>query len=325
MFLQKLPLLVILGPTATGKTNLALDLAKKFNGELVACDSRQVYQNLDIGTGKYPGTGKLPKQKLEVVKGQGWWEVAGVKIWMYDVISLKKQYTVADYVKDAGKIIKDIQNRHKLPILVGGTGLYIKALLEGLSSLNTPLNKKLRNKLINLSLRQLQKKLKKIAYDKWNIMNNSDRNNPRRLIRAIELVTMGSDKQNNNHQEQNFKILKIGLNASREILYQKINKRVYKWIKEGIIDEVKDLLKSGVGKKRFASIGLQYGVILEYIKGDLPYDECLEKMQTKVRQYAKRQITWFKKENDAFWFDIMDQDYLTKIEKIISKWYHGPR
>ena len=145
-------LLVILGPTATGKTDLALQLAGKFQGELVACDSRQVYKGLDIGTGKEP------REKGKVVKGKGFWEIDRAKIRMYDVADPKVQYTVADYVKEAAKAVEDISSRAKLPIIVGGTGFYLKALLLGLSNLSVPVDLKLRKQLEKLSVGELQEK-----------------------------------------------------------------------------------------------------------------------------------------------------------------------
>lgn len=310
-------LLVLLGPTSTGKTDLALYLAKKFNGEIVACDSRQVYKSLDIGTGKYSSV------QFKVKIGKGYWELDGIRIWMYDVVSLKKQYTVASFVKDAREVLKDINRRGKLPILVGGTGLYIKALVEGLSSLQIPLDKRLREKLLKLNLRQLQNKIKKISPKKWSLMNNSDQNNPRRLIRAIEIAIakpVETNKDNVNFSEIN--VLKVGLNAPREILYEKINKRVFKWLEEGIIDEVKKLRKLGVSSKRFKKLGLEYGIIVDFLDGKISETQMIEKMQIKVRQYARRQITWFKKDENIFWFDILDKKYPSKVENFITKWYH---
>lgn len=249
----------------------------------------------------------------------------GISIHMYDLVSPKRQYSVVDYVKDADRVIKDIVRRGKLPILVGGTGLYEKAIVNGLSSLAIPVDKKLRNKLIKLSKEQLQRKLEKIDQKKWAGMNNSDKNNPRRLVRAIELV-ISTHRENPLTYPTDvgliFDVLKIGLIASKDILYEKINKQVYKWIEEGIIDEIKNLIKHGVFKKRIQQIGLQYAVILEYLDNEISKEELIEKMQTKVRQYAKRQITWFKKEKNILWFDITRRDYLNKVEKLISAWYH---
>ena len=291
---------------------------------MIACDSRQVYVGLDIGTGKYPNL-NIKYQKSKIKKRKGYWVIDGILIHMYDLVSPKRQYTVADYVKDTEGVIRDIVKRGKLPILVGGTGLYERAIVDGLSSLKIPADKKLRNKLIKLSREQLQRKLEKIDQEKWEGMNNSDKNNQRRLIRAIELA-ISTHKGGLSTYPTDVgliqDVLKVGLTASRDILFENINQRVYKWIEKGIIDETKNLIKSGVSKKRIQQIGLQYAVILEYLDNKISKGELMEKMQTKVTQYAKRQITWFKKEENIVWFDITSKDYFDKVEKLISAWYH---
>ena len=326
-------LLVILGPTVTGKTDLAIFLAKKFNGELVACDSRQVYVGLDIGTGKLP-SGRWKVEDGRWKKNRGFWEIddlpagrQGIKVWLYDAVSLKKQYTVVDYIKNAQKVIGEIKNRNKLPIIVGGTGLYLRAILEGLPNLGIPVNKKIRTMLEKLTVDELQKKLQNLSIEKLNELNSSDRFNPRRLVRAIELEVGKEywvDKGNLGNQGiiKNFNVLKIGLTAPREILYRKINKRVDKWIEEGIIEEVKNLRKLGVNKKRFKQLGMEYSVIIDYLDGKINFEQMREKMKMKVRQYAKRQITWFKKEKDVLWFNIIGKDFAAKVEKEVSGWYY---
>lgn len=310
-------ILVILGSTATGKTDLAIKLAKKFNGEIISCDSRQVYKGLDIGTGKLPGG------KVQVIKYAGWWEIDGIKVWMYDVADLKQQYTVADYVKDAEKKINEILKKGKLPVVVGGTGLYLKALLYGMSNLEIPVDKKLREQLNELNLEQLQKKLQELNKEGWNKLNISDRQNPRRLIRHTELYLMRQQNKSQKieHKNQNYDILKIGLKVPREILYEKINDRAVDWIKYGIVDEVKKIISREIAKKRIKDLGLEYAVILEFLEKKISPGQMLEKMQNKVRQYAKRQITWFQKEKDIFWFDITNENFTIELEKTVRKWY----
>lgn len=338
MIKRKVQLLVILGPTATSKTDIALFLAKKFKGELIACDSRQVYRGLDIGTGKYPNKNskcstsrtasrnEIRNSKLK--KQNGYWEIDGVKIWMYDVVNIEKQYSVADYVKDVDRVIGEIRKREKLPIIVGGTGLYLKALLYGLSNLAIPVDKNLRKKLQKLSKEDLQERLTKLSPKRWNSLNESDRENPRRLIRAIELETSPrrSPYSHLPGDTTAYDVLKIGLKAPRDVLYKKINKRVYQWMDDGIIEEVKSLQKLGVSKKRFKDLGLEYAVVIDYLDGKINIDEMIEKMQTKVRQYAIRQLTWFKNPSTSSgyinWFDVTGKDYQDKVEKLISAWYH---
>lgn len=339
-------LLIILGPTATGKTDLALQLAKKLNGELVSCDSRQVYKGLDIGTGKLPSIDvSYQSSAIRPKRRKGFWEIDGIKIWMYDVVDFREQYNVADYVKDANKVINNISNRKKLPILVGGTGLYLKALLEGLPNLAIPPDKNLRKKLEKLSKKKLQEKLQKIAPDRWENLNESDRENPRRLIRAIEIVikiktTKTKNKVDKNLTIVNFlsnNILKIGLTAPRQILYRRIDERVVDRINQGMIEEVKKLHKSGLTFERMRQLGLEYRVLVGYLEGEIISKEDLVKiLQSKIHGFARRQMTWFKKDLPAgplrreasrqdkniYWFDISKKYYYHNVEKAVAKWYY---
>lgn len=310
-------LLVILGPTATGKTDLALYLAKRFNGELISCDSRQVYTGLDIGTGKLP-------TDLRIKKGNGWWEIDGIKVWMYDVANPSIQYTVADYVKDARRIVEDIKGRGKLPITVGGTGLYLRTLLYGLSNLSVPLDKKLRQQLEKLSISQLQEKLKEISPQRWDRLNYSDKQNPRRLIRAIELGVskVGKSDLGNWGLSKEFNILKIGLTASRDILYQRADKRVVSRIKAGMIEESKVLNKEGLSLKRMRQLGLEYGILADFLEGKIKNRKELTRiLQGKIHGFIRRQLTWFKKERDVSWFDITRKGSHSEVEKLVAIWY----
>ncbi len=317
-------LFVILGPTSTGKTDMALNLAKKFNGELVSCDSRQVYKGLDIGTGK------MPARYVKVKKDERSWEMDGIKVWMYDVVSPKIQYTVADYVKDASGVIRDIQESGKLPIIVGGTGLYLKALLDGLPNLSVPIDQKLRKGLEHLNLNQLQKKLKEISSKRWGIMNNSDQQNPRRLIRAIELE-LGKENREVERRlgtqglTKEFNILKIGLTAKREILYRRSDERVLNRIKLGMIEEAERLKSDGLSFKRMKQLGLEYGVLADFLDGKIKtQEEFAKNLQIKIHGYIKRQSTWFKKEKAVIWFDINKKSLVDEVEKLVGKWYHHP-
>lgn len=320
-------ILVILGPTATGKTDLGLNLAQKFNGELVACDSRQVYEGLNIGTGKEPGKkdSRLKINDLRIKKEKGYWEINDVKIWMYDMADPKTQYTVVDYVKDAWKVIEDIWQRGKLPIIVGGTGLYLKALLEGLPNLNIPINPKLREELANLSKEKLQQKLQELSFEKWESLNESDRQNPRRLLRSIELHSMNpyTDKcKELNVSCHKHNVLKIGLTAQREILNQRIDLRVIFRINQGMIEETKKLHQQGLSFLRMRQLGLEYGNLADLLEGKVTKVEFIKKLQTKIHQYAKRQLTWFKKEKNINWFDITKPELALKVAKLINSWYY---
>lgn len=312
-------ILVILGPTATGKTDVALSLAKKLDGELVSADSRQVYKGLDIGTGKMPG------QDLVFKKYDLRWEIDGVNVWMYDVVDPKEQFTVKDYVSQAGKIIDDIVKRGKLPIIVGGTGLYIKALLEGLSNLEIPVDEKLRGELQKLTLIKLQEKLKSLSPTKWENLNNSERNNKRRLLRSIELIYMNPYRdttQNSKVKTQKYDKLKIGLTAPREVLNKRIDLRLISRINQGLVKEGKSLLEQGVSLKRMKELGLEYGMLAMLLKGEISVNQFTDQLSVKIHQYAKRQMTWFKKEKDVFWFDITKLNTTFEVEKLVNTWYY---
>lgn len=299
--------LVILGPTATGKTDLAIFLGRKFNGELISADSRQVYKGLDIGTGKYPSGKKIKK-------GNGFWKVDDVKIWLYDVASPKRQYTVAHYAKNANKVIEEILQKGKLPILIGGSGLYIKAVVDGLSNLDIPVDQKLRKNLEKLNLNKLQEELKTASLEKWQKMNYSDRQNSRRLVRAIELARSTGYSSS----MQKYQALKIGLTAPREILYQRADGRVISRIDQGMINEAE---KAGISLKRMKQLGLEYGVLATFLDGQIGKEQLIQTMQGKIHGFIRRQITWFKKDKNIHWFDIEKQDLCVKVEKLISGWY----
>lgn len=317
-------ILVILGPTATKKTDLALQLAKKFNGELVSADSRQVYKGLDIGTGKIPTDLRFKNDDLRIKKDKGWWEVNGIRIWMYDVVSPKKQYNVASFVKDAEKVIEKIRKKGKLPIVVGGTGLYLKALIDGLFNLAIPQDLNLRNRLKRLSVTKLQRQLQKLSPAHWQQLNISDRQNPRRLSRSIELIKMypyiDNKKKIISLSEKN-DILKIGLTAPRLILYQKVNNRVTLRIREGMVEEAKKMHEVGLSFKRMKQLGLEYGVMADYLQGKIKTDELISRMQGKIHGFVRRQLTWFKKEKNVNWFDITNKNYPIQVEILVTKWY----
>lgn len=313
-------LLVILGSTATGKTDLALSLAKKYNGELISCDSRQVYKGLDIGTGKLPG------KEVKVKKDDGFWEMDGVKVWMYDVADPKGQYTVYDYEKLSRKIIDDIIKRGKLPIIVGGTGLYLKALLEGLPNLRIPVDEKLRGELEKLSLEEVQKRLKSLSPAAFDKLTESDKKNPRRLLRSIELISMYGyvqTHQKSKVKSQKYDTLKIGLTAPRQVLNDKINLRVLSRLNQGMVEEARELNKNGLSFERMKSLGLEYGELAKFLGREISREEFIKTLQTKIHQYAKRQMIWFKKVKNIFWFDITSTNYQQEVEKNVYFWYHA--
>jgi len=271
---MKNKLLVICGPTAIGKTALAATLAKKFNGELISADSRQVYRGMDIVTGK---------------------DRPGVPVWLYDVVNPDEEFSVSHWVKLASHAIADIQKRNKLPIVVGGTGLYIHALLKPFDTINIPPDSILRAQLSTFSKEQLQEKLKVIAPNIWKELNISDRNNPRRLIRKIEIKESKIDV---NKQQNLFDYLMIGLTASLSKLDQRIDKRFAKRVQQGMNEEINILIKK--------------------YKSDLP---SMSAIGLNEHAYARRQMTWFKKQPDIRWFDITKPELESDVTAEVSTWY----
>ncbi len=294
--------IVVTGQTATGKTNLAIKLAGKHNGELVSCDSRQIYKHLDIITGK-----DITKNNFKLVKkidkfDIGYYQVS-TKLWLYDIVNPKQYFSSFDYVQCANIVIKNILKRGKTPIIIGGTGLYLKHLLFGFDNTVMP-NWKLRKKLENKSVCELQIILKQLDNGTLKQLNNSDINNPRRLIRKIELLSSP------HHQKQpviknNIKSYKIiGLKYKRKVdLIKVIRSRVEKRLKQGAIDEVKELLagykETDPGLK---TIGCQQ--IIQYLRGNLTIDEAVEQWINKEVQYAKRQLTYINKYFQPEWKEI---------------------
>jgi tRNA dimethylallyltransferase len=296
-------LLVICGPTATGKTSLGIYLANKFNGEIVSADSRQVYKNMDIGTGKAWG--------------------GNIKIWGYDLVSPKDDFSVSKYLKFAQKTILDIERRGKLPILVGGTGLYIKGVVDGIPTINIPQNKKLRKNLEKMDSVQLYEHLSQIDSVRAGSMNSSDKKNPRRLVRAIEVAMWtldNSDKSLSQHKE-NLDALFIGLTTSPEFLEERINKRVDERIDKGFEEEVKKLIDSGVDWDDQSMMSLGYRQWRDFAGGAVDKEAALSEWKKEERKYAKRQMVWWKRDGRIKWFDIKEPEYQKKVEKLVKKWY----
>lgn len=310
---------VILGPTATGKTDLGLVLAGRLNGEIIACDSRQVYRFLDIGTGKEPfGSYSIEKHHL-------YWKVKDIKIWMYDVVDPSQRYTVKAYTLQVKKIIQKISATKKLPIIVGGTGLYLRSLTDGLSNLSIPVDLKLRAELESLNLLALQEKLKQLSISKWQNLNDSDKKNKLRLLRSIELISMNPyiGKEIFGPILKEFDVIKIGLTAPRPEIRQRINKRLDLWFEQGFIDEGIRLVNTGVSFLRMRELGLEYSLLADYFQGSIDYQTLVEKLRTKNLQYAKRQMTWFKKEPDVNWFDVTTLNWMDQVENTLISWYHS--
>lgn len=311
-------LIVILGPTATGKTRLAVELARKYNGEIISADSRQVYRGMDIGTGKdLAEYGSFAKKRLgkatRASRGnsgrasQASREPQGVKYHLIDIISPKTQFNVAKYQKLAYKAIAEAQKTDKLPFLVGGTGLYIDSVIQGFRLPQKIVDiKKIRAKLDKLSLPQLLAKLKKIDLETFKII---DKRNRRRVQRALEIY-FETGKKKSDQQEMlkpDLDILILGVKFPLEEIYRKIDRRLEARIKEGMIKEIKKLRRQGVSWKRLDEFGLEYRYVSRYLRGLLSYKEMLEQLKLAIHHFAKRQLTWFKRNDGIIWIESMKE------------------
>jgi len=317
-------LLVICGPTATGKTSLAISIARKFNGEIISADSRQVFKGLNIGTGKdLPKDAKL---KFLWIKKFGYYEVGGIKIWGYDLADPRHSFSVSQYLKFADRVIDDIVKRGKLPIVVGGTGLYIKGVIDGIPTAEIPKNNRLRKSLNDKTASQLFEMLAQMDAIKAGAMNTSDKKNPRRLIRAIEIATWvvshKSDGQKSKKEKTDINVLQIGLMANESYLNDKIEQRVSERFKERLKDEIAGLLKNHVdwGMQSMSSMG--YGQWKDFFEGKKSEKDVIAIWENEEKKYVKRQMIWFKKDKRIEWFNITDPNYPENVEKIVKKWHN---
>ena len=289
---MKPKVIVIVGPTASGKTALSIELAKQINGEIVSCDSMQIYKDMNIGSAK---------PSLE--------EMQGIKHYMIDIVEPDKRFSVAEYKKQAEQAIEEILSKGKMPIVIGGTGLYADSLIYGIEYPEIEFDKNYRNELENLAnskegLSNLYEKAKEIDSKAIEKISPNDK---KRILRILEIYhSTGKTKteleaeSRKNEVKYDYRVFVI--NMDRQILYNRINKRVEIMIENGLIEEVKNLLDK---YKEFptAMQGLGYKEVVEYLNGYLTKDEMIEKIKQETRRYAKRQLTWFKKNKNTIWID----------------------
>jgi tRNA dimethylallyltransferase len=297
---KKQKLIVILGPTASGKTDLGIYLAKKYNGEIISADSRLVYKNLNIGTAK-PEKDNLNKEYL----------VKGIPHYMIDICPLGKTYNAALFKKKAVKYIKDINKRNKVAFLVGGTGLYIDAIAKNIDFPEIIPDKKLRQELEKKSTESLFEEYKKIDRSG---ADKIDKNNRRRLIRAIEVCKLSKKSfwENRELKEPIFDILKLGIKIEKEDLLERINKRINKMFKQGLQTEATSLLHKYGNIPPLRTIGYQEWIGKEK-PSKLEIESIKERIVINTNKFAKRQMTWFKRDHDIKWIkDKKEADKLVK-------------
>lgn len=296
--MKKTPVILIAGPTGTGKTEYSVKLAKKLNTEIISCDSMQIYKHMDIGTAKIKEN-----------------EMQGIVHHMINIAEPTQNYNVCNYVHDSKIIIDTISEHNKIPLIVGGTGLYANSLLNGINffeSAPTDL--------------QYRKKLNEIASEKgcqylFELLKKTDEksslvihpNNVKRVIRALEYhhitgKTISEHNEETKKSESPYLCCKIGFTRNRENLYERINKRVDLMIEEGLVDEVKELIKMGCSSENTSMQAIGYKEVVNYLENAITYDEMIDMLKQNSRRYAKRQMTWFKKDSDMHWINLDDAE-----------------
>lgn len=284
--------IVIVGPTASGKTSLSIELAKRIDGEIISADSMQIYKDMNIGTAK------VTKEEAE-----------GIKHYLIDFVSPERRYTVSDFKNDSEKAICKIIKNKKMPIVVGGTGLYVNSLIYGIEYQEMNFDEEYRNELMKIAetdngLNRLYIEATKIDSEAMKIVSKNDK---KRIIRILEIYkSTGKTKteleilSRLNEIKYDYKV--FGISMDREILYDRINKRVDIMIEKGLINEVEFILKK---YKKFPTAlqALGYKEVVQYLKGNYSKEEMIEKIKQESRRYAKRQLTWFKRNKDIKWLD----------------------
>ncbi len=299
--MSKPKVIVICGPTASGKTALSIELAKKIDGEIISSDSMQIYTDMNIGTAK---------PTIE--------EMQGIKHYMLDFVKPDERYSVADFKKDAEKAIEEVLKKGKTPIVVGGTGLYVDSLIYGIEYQNIEFDEEYRteleNRVINEGLETLYEEARKVDS---HAMEKISKNDKKRILRVLEIYkatgktkTEQEIESRKNGVKYDYKVFAI--NMDREKLYERINKRVDIMIEQGLVEEVKKLLAKYESFPT-AMQGLGYKEVVEYLQNKITREEMIEKIKMETRRYAKRQLTWFRKNKQTIWIEPQD------LQKILDE------
>lgn len=294
-------IIVIVGPTSSGKSDLAVEIAKRFNGEVISADSRQVYKGMNIGTGK------VTKKEMKRIPHH-----------LLDVISPKQTFTVARYKNLAEKAIQKIVAQNKLPIICGGTGFYIDAFLYDWNIPKVSPKPKIRKSIQHKTKEELFKMLSSLDPAR---AANIDKNNKARLIRALEIVlaTGAPVPKFKPFEKKNsiYEFIKIGIKAPNEELKNKIHTRLLKRLKQGMISEVEKLHRNGVSWKKLDDFGLEYRLVSRFLRGLITESEMTQTLEKEIRHYAKRQMTWFKRDKNTIWVS-NPQKAFVKVQDFLS-------
>lgn len=297
-----LKLAALVGPTAVGKTGLAIQIAKRLDGEIISCDSMQVYRGMDIGTAK------ANRQERSAVPHH-----------LLDIAEVNHDFTVAQYQSQAQELIKAINQRNRIPFLVGGTGLYYQSVVDnyGFFPMDSreEVRERLQQEVSQKGLPDLYLRLKQLDLDYAQRISPQDE---KRIIRALEVYELTGKpfSQQQKRQPDTYNLAAVGLYLAREALYDRINDRVDTMLKAGLIDEVKEFHKRGYGLHNNAMQALGYKQVLYYLDGLLTYSEMVTAIKKETRHYAKRQYTWFKRDQRIIWFDVASYSDHELAEKI---------
>ncbi|MGO1368759.1 MAG: tRNA (adenosine(37)-N6)-dimethylallyltransferase MiaA [Senegalia sp. (in: firmicutes)] len=309
---MKKDLIIIVGPTASGKTSISIDLAKKINAEIISADSMQIYKYMDIGTAK------VSKQEMNDINHH-----------MIDEKYPNEEYSVSDFKNNAYKYIDDIYLRNKLPLVVGGTGLYINSLVYDLDFKKAISNNELRDKYYDLAKQHGNKYihdlLKEVDYKSYIRIHEND---TKRIVRALEIFYETGKAMSDSYDDfrkpnTDFNLIIFGITMNRDKLYERINKRVDIMLEDGLVEEVKSLLDMGYDKSLISMQGLGYKEIIGYLEGKYSLKEAIELLKRDTRRFAKRQITWFKKDERINWLNKVDfeseNDIIETMVSVINK------
>lgn len=305
---MKPKVVVIVGPTASGKTAISIELAKKINGEIISSDSMQIYKDMDIGTAK------VTKEEMQ-----------GIKHYLVDCVLPNQRYTVSDFKKAAEEAIEEILSKGKVPIVVGGTGLYVNSLIYGIEYQDMKFDEEYRNNLMKKAenpdgLEQLWDEANLIDPEAMKIISKNDK---KRIIRVLEIYKATGKTKTEQEILSRAKEIKydykvFGITMDREKLYERINKRVDIMINQGLEQEVRNLLNK-YSNFPTAMQGLGYKEVKEYFDGKLSYEEMIEKIKQESRRYAKRQLTWFRANKDTIWLDSEKNTIKENIDIILEE------
>ena len=299
-------LIVLTGATAVGKTELSLEISEKLEAEIISADSMQIYKEMDIGTAK-----ASPTEREKITHH------------LLDFVEVDQDYSVSEFQKDADKAIKDIKSKGKIPILVGGTHLYIKAVLEGFMLPKIESDQELRNRLVELAEKKGNKAVHQILAEKDpKTAQKLHPNDLRRVIRAIEIFNQTGKKKSVYKKEQKsrpprYSAYKFALIRSRENLYQRINKRVDLMMEKGLLNEVKNL-HNYYELSETAKQALGYKELIAYLKNEVSLEEAVEKIKRRSRNFAKRQLTWLRKEDNLIVFNLDNESKKSVVNDIIK-------